>query len=101
VPTYTFWIDVPVTGDPERHAGISHNLWDHMRDNPDDAVSCGVSAWDRRGGVDYLKLAMTAKAADESAAVAAALRVIGHAAGRDARFLDLARASASEVEECD
>jgi hypothetical protein len=48
-----------------------------------------------------LKLAMTAKAADESAAVAAALRVIGHAADRDARFLDLAGASASEVEECD
>jgi hypothetical protein len=97
MPTYTLWIDLPVTSDPERHAGIAHNLWDGLKAQHDDAVSHGVLAWDFRGGAAFLKVAMTAKAADESAAVAAALRVLRQAAGTDAGFLDLAGASASEV----
>ena len=94
--TYTFWIHLPVTSDPQRHADIAHNLWDGLKDQHDDKVSHLVMAWDTRRD-DILKVAMSAKAADESAAVAAALRVLRQAAGTDARFLDLAGASASEV----
>jgi hypothetical protein len=60
VSTYTFWIHLPVTSDPERHADIAHNLWDGLKGQHDDKVSHLVMAWDTRRD-DILKVAMSAK----------------------------------------